>query len=265
MAVREVSGEALESVGRALDVLETLGREAPRGVRVTDVARQLKVNPATISRLLRTFVQRGYATQLADRSYTVGARSLRLATPWLQTVSARAGAAAFALSSELDALVIVLQLLGERAVAVARARAPHLVTSDDGVDAWPLAHTAGGRALLSGLPPVDRVALLPPEPYVQLTPKGITTWRELSTALSEGERRGYFQETGEVRADVGCIAVPFRFDDMPAHLALAVPLAASRAQREGEAIGRRLREVARDITQGNDTRRAKLAGSLLPR
>ena len=73
----------IRSVGRALDLLEIMQRAAPAGIRVCGAAAHLGIDPATASRLLATLIARGYASRMPNRRYTLGARSLRLATGWV--------------------------------------------------------------------------------------------------------------------------------------------------------------------------------------
>ena len=75
----------IHSVGRALDLLEIMQRAAPAGIRVSDAAATLGVDPATVSRLMSTLITRGYASRMPSRRYTLGcalvAACLRLDRP----------------------------------------------------------------------------------------------------------------------------------------------------------------------------------------
>jgi IclR family transcriptional regulator, acetate operon repressor len=73
----------IRSVGRALDLLDFMQHAAPAGIRVRDAAAHLAIDPATASRLLATLISRGYASRMPNRRYTLGARSLRLASGWI--------------------------------------------------------------------------------------------------------------------------------------------------------------------------------------
>jgi DNA-binding IclR family transcriptional regulator len=48
----------IHSVGRALDLLEIMQRAVPAGIRVSDAAATLGVDPATVSRLMSTLISR---------------------------------------------------------------------------------------------------------------------------------------------------------------------------------------------------------------
>src|ERR1700754_510748 len=79
------SGETdMKSVRRAFAALDVLVESAPLAVRVADLAGYLGVSAATASRVLATLAEQGYATRTVDRRYTIGVRSLPLATNWMR-------------------------------------------------------------------------------------------------------------------------------------------------------------------------------------
>ena len=59
----------IRSVGRALDLLEIMRPAAPAGIRVSDAAATLGIDPATASRLMSTLITRGYASRMPSRRY----------------------------------------------------------------------------------------------------------------------------------------------------------------------------------------------------
>ncbi len=61
----------VQSVHKALDVLEALAA-AGGDLPLTDLALETGIPMATMHRLTRTLVERGYVRQLADRSYALG-------------------------------------------------------------------------------------------------------------------------------------------------------------------------------------------------
>jgi IclR family acetate operon transcriptional repressor len=62
----------VQSVNKALDVLEALA-EAGGGLPLTDLSLETGIPMATLHRLARTLLSRGYLRQLPDRSYALGA------------------------------------------------------------------------------------------------------------------------------------------------------------------------------------------------
>ena len=70
MTIRQAGDFAeIRSVGRALDLLEIMQRAAPMGIRVSDAAATLGIDPATASRLMATLMTRGYASRMPNRRF----------------------------------------------------------------------------------------------------------------------------------------------------------------------------------------------------
>ena len=99
----------IRSVGRALDLLDFMQRAAPAGIRVRDAAAHLGIDPATASRLLATLVSRGYASRMPNRRYTLGARSLRLASGWIDRLLQVAAAPMTRIANGCGETVYLLQ------------------------------------------------------------------------------------------------------------------------------------------------------------
>lgn len=218
-----MASDEVRSVARALDALDLLGQAAPRGVRVTDVASALGIDPGTASRLLGTLAGKGYASKLPDRRYTLGARSLRLATAWIDALVEQAGSHLVRLAEATGTTAHLLQMLGGHAVTIARiAPGDQPRASATFAGAYPLWAAAAGHALLSALPPAQRLGLLPVEPYPVLTSQTPCTWADVWHGLERGMREGIFSEQGQLHPCIGCLAVPLPISDRGEVLALAV-------------------------------------------
>ncbi len=70
MSTRPAGG--VQSVNKALDIFEALV-EAGGELALTDLAVDARLPLATLHRLARTLVDRGYLRQLPDRRYALGA------------------------------------------------------------------------------------------------------------------------------------------------------------------------------------------------
>ena len=170
----------IRSVGRALDLLDIMQRAAPAGIRVSDAAAHLGVDPATASRLLATLITRGYASRMQNRRYTLGARSLRLASAWIDRLLQVAAAPMTRIANGCGETVYLLQLVGTEAVTLARlAGSRRAMVEGEIGPSYPLWATAAGRALLGTLPRTQGLALLPPEPFPAFTSRTKTTWAEV--------------------------------------------------------------------------------------
>src|ERR1700721_396434 len=105
----------IRSVGRALDLLDFMQRAAPAGIRVRDAAIHLSIDPATASRLLATLISRGYASRMPNRRYSLGARSLRLASGWIDRLLPVAAAPKTRIANRCCGKGFLLPLVGHRA------------------------------------------------------------------------------------------------------------------------------------------------------
>jgi IclR family acetate operon transcriptional repressor len=241
----------IRSVGRALDLLEIMRRAAPAGVRVRDAAASLGIDPATASRLMSTLMTRGYASRMPNRRFTLGARSLRLASGWVDRLLQLASAPMHRIADTCGETVYLLQLVGTEAVTLARLSAGRRATIDGEVGpSYPLWPTAAGRALLGTLPAAQSQALLPEEPFPAFTARTKTTWSEVYAAVRAGRRSGIYSEEGENDLFLGCYATPLQQGVQDEKLALAVSFEARRPESERrlirQALQREWREFALD-------------------
>jgi IclR family acetate operon transcriptional repressor len=239
----------IRCVGRALDLLEIMQRAAPAGIRVADAAAQLGVDPATASRMLATLISRGYASRTPSRRYTLGARSLRLATGWVDRLILLAATPMARIANSCGETVYLLQLVGTEAVTVAQLAGNRraMIAGEVG-PSYPLWATAAGRALLGSLPRTQAPTLLPPEPFPAFTPRTKTTWADVSAAIAEGRRNGMYAEEGEIDQFLNCCAAPLQHGEHEEKLALAVSFEAGRPERDRRAIHQALRREWRELT-----------------
>lgn len=242
-------GAEIRSVGRALDLLEIMQQAAPAGIRVSDAAAHLGVDPATASRLLSTLVAHGYASRLPNRRYTLGVRSLRLATAWVDRLVQLAGPIMARVAESCGETVYLLQLVGSEAVTLARLTGSrHDMIDVDVGRSYPLWATAAGRALLDSMPVASRPALLPAEPFPALTPRTKRSWQSLAATLEAGRRSGIYAEEGEFDPALSCYATPLLDRHRDEKLAIAISFDSRRPDRDRrfmqEALRREWRELA---------------------
>lgn len=239
----------VRSVARALDLLEIMQRAAPVGIRVADAAAHLGVDPATASRLLSTLISRGYASRLPNRRYTLGARSLRLATAWVDRLIQLAAPPMTRIANSCGETVYLLQLVGSEAVTLARLNGSRRAMIDVEVGpSYPLWATAAGRALLGSLPSTQTPMLLPSEPFPAFTSRTKTTWVALRSALQDGRRNGIHVEEGEIDPSLSCYATPLLHNDRDEKLALAISFESRRPESDRRIIQRALRQEWRELT-----------------
>ncbi|MFI5611933.1 IclR family transcriptional regulator [Amycolatopsis sp. NPDC051903] len=239
----------LQSVRRAFAALDVLVASAPRAVRVADLARHLEVSPATASRVLTTLVEEGYAARTPDRRYTIGVRSLPLATNWLRRLRDAALGPAIRVADQTGEIVVVSQLLGGEQVPLLW----HLPRRREGIGAdvlghvlspYPLWATASGRALLGSLPSEQRSRLLPPEPVPRLTDATPLDRAGIRSAIKAGLKGGLHFERGEVHSGLWCCSVALEPTGSGERLALAAVCLAEPSATQERRIHRVLRQEA---------------------
>lgn len=197
----------VRAVDRALDVLDLLRDAGPEGARVTDMARALGVDAATVSRVLATLAARGYACRLANRRYTLGPSLARLPLRWTDGVLERAGPRLGALTQATGETIYLLELLGGEAATIATMRPSRRPGLDcERGPTFPLWATAAGHALLAPLPATERLRVLPPEPYPAFTASTPARWSQLAAMLRHGAAAGVFSERACYAPGVECLA-----------------------------------------------------------
>lgn len=249
MVDREPGNRAeIRSVGRALDLLEIMQRAAPAGIRVCDAASDLGVDPATASRLLSTLMAHGYASRTPNRRYTLGVRSLHLATAWVDRLVQLAAPTMARVADSCGGTVYLLQLVGSEAVTLARlAGTGHAVIDVEIGPSYPLWATAAGRALLGSVPVVYRPALLPPEPFPALTARTTTTWEGLAAAMQDARDDGIYVEEGEIDPLLSCYATPLLHRNRDEKLAVAISFESRRPERDRRFMRQALRREWRTL------------------
>jgi len=234
----------VQSVGRAVRVLETVGREP--GLPVKAIARKCGLNISTSYHLVRTLAYEGYLVRLPNGTYVIGESVARRFRD-LVTSLERPPEAAVVLRhlSERVGLSSYLGLLQEERVTVVEVAeasgSPYLEDFEVGLDVSAHA-TALGKALLVAMSPRQRHRFLETHELRPFTRRTHTDVLELEAELGAVADRALVSEHGEFRDGVSCTAalVPRRTpadpawavvvavadEDVPAHIASEVGLAA---------------------------------------
>ena len=201
----------LQSVDRALDMLEALAAAGPGGLTLSEVAAGLSVSKSTAFALLCTLTARGYAAESGDRRsrrYRLGmslaklgdaaeqqSPLMSLAMPVLQGVTDSTG---------LTARLVVPD--GAYAVAVARVDAPGTVRFASYLGKREFPHcTSAGKALLAALPPARARELALEAGLTARTPRTITDPDSLARDLELTTARGFAIDDEEDCEGVFCV------------------------------------------------------------
>jgi DNA-binding IclR family transcriptional regulator len=205
------AGPSVQSVDRAVAILEILARDGEAGV--TEVARELDVHKSTASRLLAALDRRELVTQDTARGrFRLGVGVVRLAS----AASARLDVvqegrpACRALAQQVGETVNLAILSGRDALYLYQAAGPAALSPHN----WagrriPLHATSDGKVLLAYLPEDELAASLVP-PLARFTERTITAVAVFPALLAEVRRRGFATAVDELEAGLTAVAAPVR-------------------------------------------------------
>ncbi|MEU7719710.1 IclR family transcriptional regulator [Streptomyces tibetensis] len=208
------AASAVQSVDRAVSVLEILARHGEAGV--TEIADELDVHKSTAFRLLGVLENRGLVAQAKDRGkYYLGAGVLRLAgaAAVRLDVSQEGVPVCRELADELGETVNIAVLDDDAAVNIMQARGTASVTAQNWLGRrTPLHATASGKVLLAHLPPTLREGLLA-RPLHRFTERTATVASMLRGELDTVVQQGYAITTEELEIGLAAAASPVRAHD----------------------------------------------------
>lgn len=205
-----VTGVGVQSVDRALGILEVLARTGEAGV--TDIAAQLEVHKSTAFRLMATLEAHRLVEQTSERGrYRLGVGILRLAgattarldlvqeaRPICRKLAADTGETVnVAVLSESSALYLD-QIAGSSALQPHNWVGQHI----------PLHATSNGKVLLSDLDDEGLDAVL--GKLSSYTPQTITRRSRLREELDQTRERGYAIAIDELEIGLTAVAAPIR-------------------------------------------------------
>lgn len=222
-APREKSVAAVQSVDRALMVLEILGSLGTAGV--TEIAADLGVHKSTVSRLITVLESRGFVEQLTDRGkYRLGFALVRLAgsTSAQMDLAKQSQAACDRLAEQCGETVNVAILDGDRIINIVETLGPAEITLRTWIGQNCPAHaTSSGKALLSALPDEQVCDLLGDSPAT-FTDNTVTDGAALTAELAEVRSRGWASVCEELEIGLNAVGVPLRDSTGKAVAALSV-------------------------------------------
>jgi DNA-binding IclR family transcriptional regulator len=207
------SGDAttVQSVDRAVTVLEILAREGEAGV--TEIAAELGVHKSTAFRLVAALENRDLVAQDTQRGkYRLGVGILRLAgatTVRLDLVQ-ESRPVCHDLAKEVGETVNVTVLAGPEVLYLDQVAGPSALQLSNWVgQRLPLHATSNGKVQLAFLGEDDRRELLT-APLERFTEDTITDLDELERELQRVRERGYATAVGEMEFGLTAIAAPVR-------------------------------------------------------
>ena len=241
---------------RGLRVLEELAT-AGEPLGVTEIALRTDLDKATVTRLVATLCEAGYAVQpFGDRRYQIASKILTLSGGFTLGSELRTLARPHleALRTATDETIHLGCLEGDRLVYVDKLETTRSVRLVSAVgQTMPLHSTGVGKALLAGLTPEQRAELVPRLPLEARQPTTIRTQEALMIELDEIESRGFSIDNCENEENVVCVGAPV-FSQGRVVAAISVSAPKFRMTDHIDAYGELCSETARAISRDADGR-----------
>lgn len=202
----------VQSLGRALDLLELLAKSGREGSRLTDLAVSLGLSKAATYAILQTFLARGYISAMGEgtgKRYRLGMSLARLGDLTIANIALVDIALPVlrALTQEVNLTSRVAILDDGYAVVVGRADAPGAIRFDAALGRRELPHcSAVGKALLAAMPRDEADAILRAAGLPRRTPHTLTTLSAVGDDLDRTLARNYAVDDEEDTEGVLCVA-----------------------------------------------------------
>ena len=238
---------AVQSVDRAVRVLEMLAREGEAGV--SEVARQLGVHPSTASRLIGALAGHELVEHLGPRGkYRLGVGVLRLAgaTAAQLDLTTQAQPVCDALAAELGETINVAIVSGGVAINVCQAQGSTAVAAQNWVGQRTVLHaTSSGKALLAHMDDEERERVLA-GPLERFTAHTLTSADRLRSELRSIRENGCAYAFEEYEEGLNAVAAPIRAHDgtVVAAISASGPAYRMSGQRIADACGAVVRAAA---------------------
>jgi len=206
------SGGGVQSVDRAVSVLEILARRG--GAGVSEVAADIGVHKSTAFRLLGALEARGLVEQNQERGkYHLGFGILRLASaiPGRLDLVRQARPVLDELAADFDETVNLAVIRSHYVVNVDQAQGFAAVAAQNWLgQLTPLHATSSGKVLLAHLERHERDALLDVAGTERFTEHTMTDRTELAAELERALTDGLATTVEEYEAGLNAMAVPVR-------------------------------------------------------
>ena len=195
----------IQTLARGLQIMNQL-EDAPEGLSVTFIARELQLEKSSVSRFLRTLHNYGYVEQdERTRRYRLGARLVALGQRRLRQFTLREQARPFLrrLVDETGECAHLAVLTRGQAFYVDQVDTSASLRVSTGIGTMaPLHCTALGKVLLAydDIQPAEELSIY--------TPQTITELAELNQQLERTRALGYALDDEEYTIGVRCLASP---------------------------------------------------------
>jgi len=246
-------GDRVQSLVRALTLLNRIAESADDGVSLSEVAQQVGLAPSTAHRLLLTLEQERYVRFRADRrAWTIGVQAFVTGCAFIKTrslVGLARPRLRMLMEESGETVNLAVEDKGE-AVYLAQVECREMMRAfaRPGTRA-PMHCSAVGKAILSGASDKFVAKILHQHGMARLTVKTIVAPSALRRELVKVRDLGYAVDDEEHAVGLRCIAAPIvdETGDVIAAVSISGPMARIGEERVSP-LGRMVREAARAIS-----------------
>jgi len=200
-----------QSINRALQILETIA-DHNRGLTISELVEELKLNKSTIHRILQTFVEWGYVVK-DDKSkrYRLGMKVIDLGYQYLGGLELKTEALPFLeiLQQQTGQFAHLALLVGDEVVYLEKI-GPHThprMYSQIGKKL--VIHSSGlGKVIFANLNETMQQALIKKMDFHFVTDRTIRTAVEFLREIEKTKVRGYAIDDEENELGMRCVAAP---------------------------------------------------------
>ncbi len=246
----------VQSVERALDILEFLGRSEDE-LGVSEIGTATGLSAGTVHRLLSTLGSRGYVHRNREtRKYALGLKSLSMAI----TARERLGPLALPFLEELSEVsqeTANLAILEQNSVMYVEQAVPSTrmlrIFTEPG-NRVPLHSCGTGKVLLAYQPPRLLEFVVGRTGMSRYTAATITEPSQLREELRQIRRQGYALDYGEQEDGVRCLAAPVFGPDGEIFASISLSGPASRLERgRVEELVPHIKRIAATLSKALET------------
>ena len=202
----------VQSVGRAIDLLERIAESGKEGARLTDLARQVGLSKPAAYAIIATLLPRGLVVDFGEgmtRRYRLGLGLLRLG----DLAVSNTGLADIALpvlrdlTQEIGMTSRVAMMDDGFAMVIGRVDAPGAIRFDAALGQREMPHCSGvGKVLLAAMPRDNALALVRRVGHAARTPNTLKTLKALAADLDRIAARHYAVDDEEDQEGIICVA-----------------------------------------------------------
>lgn len=250
----KTDGSMVQSVERALSLLDLIADRPEAGLTLTELAAMMDLDKSSVFRILATLSHHGLVRQEDDRkTYRLGygiftlAGALReqvklteLASPYLRRLAA--------MTKENAHLAV---RSGLKAVFIDRERAAKTISANTDIgDTEELHCTAVGKCLICGMDRDRLKDLFDGAELARYTDTTITDLDALADEVALTASRGYGLDLGEYESRVTCLAAPVYGFSGTVEAAIGISGPSERIDPELDAVIAAVKAVGEELSEG---------------